>query len=276
MLWAGIGLSVVLLVGAASYGALTDDSSLSARVKFEQQGTLFGADEFTGSANQPPAPDRWSIEKGGGGWGNNEKQIYTDDPQNVRLDGQGNLVLEARAEQGRISSARVNTFGKIEFSYGLIDARIKMPKGQGIHPAFWMLGSSIKDVGYPRSGEIDVMELVNKGKPGHTAVHGPWEQPTRHSESKWKLSKETDTGVDLSDDFHTYWVARVADSVTIGIDDDVVAEFTRDDMPEGGRWVMDKPFFVVFNVAVGGDWPGQVDMNAMPATMMIDWVRVYG
>jgi beta-glucanase (GH16 family) len=225
--------------------------------------TLVGAEDFTGSWGTPPNPAYWGYDLGGGGWGNNELQTYTSNRDNVRLSGTGLLVIEARHSGTSYTSARVVTRGKVDFLYGLVEARIKMPEGQGLLPAMWMLGSNITTVGYPACGEIDIMELVNTGTIYHNAIHGP---VTATPNAKWTQGFDGYAGQNLSGDFHTYQVYREPGRITVGIDGN----------PVGAGWVFDAPFYLTFNVAVGGDWPGPpAATTPFPARMLVDWVRYW-
>jgi beta-glucanase (GH16 family) len=228
-------------------------------------------DEFDGPEGQPPNPRLWNIRTGGGGWGNSEKQEYTADAKNVRLDGAGNMVIEARADGGRLTSARIDTLGHADLRFGVIAARIKMPQGQGLHPAFWMLGNSLGSVGYPGSGEIDIIEIVNDARRGYFSAHGPMNDPT---EPKWKLSTNI-VGGNLATGFHTYWLSKQPGHLVIGIDEAPLATLDMKDLPAGANWVQDAPFFALLNLAVAGEWPGPLDLAVLPAQMLVDWVRFY-
>lgn len=276
----GVALVTTVLVSAFAglgvHAAIGEPSVRSQRLQLQRNVTLYGSDDFSGPEGAMPNPRLWSAETGGGGWGNNEQQIYTEDPSNVRLDGAGHLVIEARRDNDIITSARISTRMKLDFKRGMIQARIKMPAGQGLHPAFWMLGTSIDQVGYPDSGEVDIAETVNADGVVHAAVHGPWISKSPRPEPKWKLSAETAPQPHPSDDYHIYWISKEAGTIVIGVDDVAYAEFHRNSVPDGGKWVQDLPFYLLLNVAVGGDWPGEVDESAMPAQMLVDWVRIYG
>ncbi|MDV8068831.1 glycoside hydrolase family 16 protein [Rhodococcus sp. IEGM 1366] len=235
-----------------------------------------GSDEFDGAAGQPPNPALWGFDVGGGGWGNQEKQVYTDSVDNASLDGNGNLVLQARRTDKGFTSARIVTRDKFTFTEGTLAARIKFPMSPGIHPAFWLLGEDLETVGYPESGEIDIMELVHDGAEFHNAVHGPWVDPAAHSEGKWKMSSDGPLGSDASEDFHIYEVMRTVDSISIVIDGVVVGDYLRSEAPEGAKWVFDKPFYVLMNIAVGGEWPGPTDITTSDvSTMTVDWIRYF-
>lgn len=275
-----VQLVVVLMAASFTilgvFAAVREPKVASDRMELQRQVSLYGSDEFSGPAGSPPDKQLWSIETGEGGWGNDEQQTYTDSPDNVRLDGAGHLIIEARRVGDQITSARINSYSKMQYKRGMIEARIKMPEGQGLHPAFWMLGNSIADLGYPDCGEIDIAEVVNTGTVGHAAIHGPWISASPRPDRQWKRSAEYPAPVNLSDDFHVYWMRSEADEIAIGIDDTQYARFLRKDIPEGARWVQDYPFFVVLNMAVGGEWPGPVADESLPAQMIVDWVRVYG
>jgi len=131
------------------------------------------ADDFDGPAGAAPS-SRWRFQTGGGGWGNDEMQVYTDSPDNVSLDGAGNLAISARGSSAdRITSARITTQDSVEFTTGRAEARIKLPAGTGLHPAFWLLGSNIDEVGWPAAGEVDIIETLNDAAEYHTGIHAP-------------------------------------------------------------------------------------------------------
>ena len=214
----------------------------------------------------------WLPETGGNGWGNQELQFYTDRPDNVRVDG-GNLVIEARKEDhgGRhYTSARIKTAGKIERTYGRYEARIKIPRGQGIWPAFWMLGADIGQAGWPRCGEIDIMENIGR-EPDlvHGTLHGPGYSGAKAIGKPQRLDKGT-----YADDYHVYaveWEPRVIRWYRDGI----LYHTARSDTVTGD-WVFEHPFFMILNLAVGGAWPGNPDATtAFPQQMLVDYVRVY-
>ncbi len=221
-------------------------------------------DDFLGPTGAPPNPALWTTDLGSSaehGWERGSLQTYTDSPENVRLDGYGNLVIEARKSADGYTSARLVTRGKLLFPYGTIAARIKMPAGQGIWPAFWMLGANIDAVGWPQCGEIDIMEVVNTGSTYNIALHAP----NADVEQKGEIA-------DLAADFHDYWMTRREHSITVGVDGTTLATFTPDSLPKESEWVFDKLMFALLNVAVGGDWPGPPDSSThFPAAMIVDW-----
>lgn len=228
-------------------------------------------DEFDGTEGSALDSSKWSYDTGQTGWGNNEKQNYTDSTDNAYEDGSGNLSVTALSTSDGYTSARVTTEGKFEFTYGRVEARIKLPAGQGLHPAFWMLGTDIDDVGWPISGEIDIIETLNEADNYHSGVHAP--EPDSVTSQKVAASGPTDEL--LSDAYHVYWVERSPGKVVTGIDDTTLATVTPADLTGGSEyWVFDKPFYLLFNVAVAGDWPGPTTADTeFPATMSVDWVR---
>jgi beta-glucanase (GH16 family) len=229
------------------------------------------SDEFDGDAGAPIDERHWTHELGGSGWGNNEVQCYTDSPRNSSLDGKGNLCITARQEtSGRYSSARVITKGKFEFAYGKIEARAKLPKGRGMWPALWMLGANLPETPWPICGEIDVLEnLGHDTRTVYGTVHGPGFSG-RHG-----VSGRCFAAHDLAADFHIYAVHWDPGSIRWHLDDKCYHVVTPDDLP-GRRWVYGHPFFILLNLAVGGDWPGAPDAStAFPQTLVVDYIRVY-
>lgn len=222
-------------------------------------------DDFDGPPGAPPNPENWTIDVGPSavhGWERGSLQTYTDSPDNIRLDGQGNLVVTALKDGTNFTSGRLVTRGKLAFGFGTVVARIKFPTGQGIWPAFWMLGSNIDEVGWPQCGEIDIMELINNATTYHVALHARG----GNAEAAGPID-------DLSHDFHDYWMVRTESSVNIGVDNDLLKTFRPESLPDS-PWVFRDPMFVLLNVAVGGDWPGPPDVTTnFPATMLVDWVR---
>lgn len=230
-------------------------------------------DEFLGPAGSPPNPDLWTFDVGSNKknrWEKGSLQDYTNSPDNVRLDGNGHLVIQARrngsGSAASYTSARMITRGKMAFPYGTVSARIKFPAGQGIWSAFWMMGQNYETVAWPECGEIDIMEIINTGAKYHAALHGP-----DGSKRGFELTAKGPTP-DLSAGFHKYWVTRRKGDITIGIDSGALARFTRDSLKGNSRWMFEQPMFVLFNIAVGGNWPGPPDSSTtFPATMVIDW-----
>lgn len=238
------------------------------------------SDEFNGPAGSAPDPAKWNIEVGGDGWGNEELEYYTSRAANVALDGRGHLAITARREgytgaDGRTreyTSARLQTKGLFSTTYGRIEARIKLPAGAGLWPAFWALGSDIESVGWPASGEIDVMESL--GSDPFTlfgSLHGPEEGQSRGYSF---TAPERSVG-SLAKHFHTYGVLWTSSSITFTFDGAFYSTIARTQLSPQ-EWVFDKPFFLLLNLAVGGSWPGAPNASTrFPATVLVDWVRVY-
>ncbi len=230
------------------------------------------SDEFDGPANQLPNAANWRFDIGTD-WGNAQLEFDTDRPENVSLDGQGHLRIVARREafQGReYTSGRITTLGKREFREGKFEARIKLPIGQGIWPAFWMLGADFPTVGWPETGEIDVMEYRGQ-EPGVVlgSLHGPGYSGGNALTRRYTLP----TGR-FSDDFHVFTVTWTRDRIRWYVDGTLYQEITPNLVP--GRWVFNKPFFLILNVAVGGTFVGAPNAGTVfPQTMLVDWVRVY-
>ena len=244
---------------------------------------LVWRDEFSGPDGSAPDPKKWmyDIGVGGDGWGNRELEYYTDLAQNVRIR-RGNLVITALKEKFTggdgvtrdYTSTRLKTQGLFAQTYGRFEARIKIPRGQGIWPAFWMLGDDIDSAGWPKCGEIDIMENIGK-EPGtlHGSLHGP-SMTAGTSDATQIIALPA--GQMLAADFHLYAVEWEPDVVRFYLDETLYATFKKSEWPAGGHWVFDHPFFLLLNVAVGGDWPGPPDSTTVfPQEMLVDYVRVY-
>ncbi|MFF4735656.1 family 16 glycosylhydrolase [Streptomyces sp. NPDC001262] len=243
---------------------------------------LVWADEFRGPSYRGPDPAKWNFDRGAEPqWGNHEWQYYTDRHENVALDGDGHLVISARRERlpwmhctvgpCDITSGRITTKGKFSQAYGRFEARIKVPKGKGMWPAFWMLGANVDRVAWPGNGEIDVMEVLgHQPCTVHGAVHGPG-YVAKGLEQHMSLR-----GGSLSDDFHTYRVDWSPGRVTWLLDGKTYGTARSGQLRRGQRWVFDHPHYLLLNLAVGGDWPGAPDGGTpFPNQMVVDYVRVY-
>ena len=241
--------------------------------------TLVWSDEFSGSNDSAPDSSKWTLETGGNGWGNNELEYYTSRQQNAQIQN-GSLVINALKETytgtdgvtRNYTSARMKTSGKFEQQYGRFEARIKISYGQGMWPAFWMLGNDIGTVGWPTCGEIDIMENIGK-EPAmvHGTIHGPGYSGGTGIGSPFSLAKGR-----FADDYHLYAVEWEPNLIRFYVDNNLYATRTPADLPQGTKWVYDHPFFMILNLAVGGDWPGAPDnATVFPQTMLVDYVRVY-
>jgi len=236
---------------------------------------LLWADEFDGPAGQSPDPKKWRFDIGTD-WGNAQLEYDTGRPENVSLDGNGNLAITAREElyQGKsYTSARIKTKDLFEQTYGRFEARIHLPVGQGIWPAFWLLGGNIDEVHWPNCGEIDIMEyLGQEPRVLHGTIHGPGHYGDNAVSKKHMLSQG---GFHLG--FHEFVVDWKPDSITWSVDGFTYHTVRPEELPRGSTWVYDHPFFIILNVAVGGRWPGSPDETTVfPQTMLVDYVRIYG
>jgi len=232
---------------------------------------LVWQDEFDG--NSLNLSD-WTHELGASGWGNEEWQFYTDREENSYVS-DGRLIIEAKEESfsgSNYTSARIITRDQQSFMFGRIDIRAKLPEGQGIWPALWMLGDNFGTVGWPACGEIDIMELVGH-EPNivHGTVHwGPQGQSFSNSKSG---SYTLPTGKFI-DQFHVFSIVWEADQIVWMVDDNPYHTLTRNDV--NGNYPFNNSFFFIFNVAVGGRWPGYPDASTrFPQQMVVDYVRVF-
>lgn len=248
-------LLILLLAGTAA----------TAQVK---KGKLLWEENFNGKTLNEKV---WNFELGDGcpnicGWGNNERQLYTK--TNHRLE-DGKLIITAKKDGDKYTSTRITSAGKKEFKYGYIEARAKLPVGQGIWPAFWMLGSNIKQAGWPLAGEIDILEYVGK-EPDmvFTSLH------TKDSHGETINTKKT-RFEDIEEGYHTYGINWTKDKIEFFVDNNLVYTFA----PENKTvevWPFDQPFYFIVNVAVGGNFGGpQVDDTIFPQEFIVDYIKVY-
>lgn len=232
--------------------------------------TLVWHDEFDGPEINT---DYWTHEIGGHGWGNGENQYYTDSPENSFIE-DGMLVIQALEQNfmGKpFTSARLTTQDKVTQQYGRIEARIQIPTGAGIWPAFWMLGESFDTVGWPRSGEIDIMENIGSEP---TIIHGTLHGPGYSGGSGVGTSYRLPDRSPFHANFHVYAVEWEPGEIRWYVDDTRYNTITANGVP--GEWVYDQPFFMLLNVAVGGRWPGYPTADTeFPQRMLVDYVRIY-
>lgn len=245
---------------------------------------LVWADEF--DIDGAPNPQNWNFEIGDGtaqglpqGWGNNELQYYTDRPENVKVEN-GVLVITARKESfegSNFTSARLVTKGLFEQKYGRFEARIKVPFGKGYWPAFWMLGDDSNGDSWPQVGEIDIMEyLGDKPSTVFGTIHGPEFSGANSISKKFTLQDDRfDTG------FHVFGIEWSPDRINWYVDDKLYQSLTRKDVEKEtngqGEWVFnDRSFYMILNIAVGGNLPGNPNADTVfPQSMVVDYVRVY-
>lgn len=266
----GLGLGIVCSVGMAQ-----TSSSSAAAPKWK----LSWSDEFNGAHGSAPDPAKWVFETGGSGHGNNELESYTSRPANVQQR-DGDLVITARKEDftgadaisRHYTSARIVTKGMFSQAYGRFEASIKLPLGKGIWPAFWLLGDNAGTVGWPKCGEIDIFENIGESATIYSTLHGPGYSGAHGISAKFALS----AGEAVNTGFHLYAVEWAPKDIRFFLDNKLIAERTPADLPAGTTWVYDHPFFILLNVAVGGNWPGNPDETiTFPQQMLVNYVRVY-
>jgi beta-glucanase (GH16 family) len=253
--------------GASGSTGATDGGALPGWV-------LTWSDEFNGPDGSAVDSTKWVYDTGGGGWGNNELETYTSGTANAVIQG-GNLVITAAsAGASSYTSARLKTLGKFSQQYGRFEARIQIPEGQGLWPAFWMMGADINTVSWPSCGEIDVMENIGKEPSiNHGSLHMPATGGTTDDQLTGMYTAPG--GAKLGDSFHTYAVEWTSSTITFYVDD-MLYETQTQQGATGRTWEFNKPFFILLNVAVGGTWPGSPDSTTtFPQTMKVDWVRAY-
>ena len=244
---------------------------------------LAWSDEFNRKLGLPPDPKFWNHETGANGWGNNELENYVDDATHATIvadadatDKHALQILVTSNGKGGYESARLTTARKVSFQYGYVEARIRLAYGQGIWPAFWMLGANIGDsgVGWPRCGEVDIMENIGKtewlGK-NRSSLHGPGYSGGEAVGADFNLP----TGTAFHDKYHLFGMLWQKDSIAFSVDGKVFETRTPADVP-GKEWVFNHPFFFITNVAVGGGFPGLPDATTQyPQSMRLDYIRLY-
>jgi len=258
----------VLLIGA------------NAQAASESKWILSWSDEFNAKGGTSVDSQKWTAETGGNGWGNDELEYYTSSTRNARQE-HGSLIIEAIHEpyvgadglKRDYTSARLKTQHKFSQAYGRFEARIKMPQGKGMWPAFWLLGDDIDLVHWPNCGEIDIVENIGI-EPSiiHGTIHGPGYSGAHGIGSSFTLPDSEP----FSDDFHVFAVEWEPQEIRFYVDNHLYATRRPSDLPAGAKWVYDHPFFIILNLAVGGNWPGNPDETTrFPQKMLVDYVRVY-
>ncbi len=271
-LWALVGL---LFISFSMLSCENEDD-----LDVDRSWQLVWSDEFEGDAGQAPDSTKWVYDIGNGcdqasgcGWGNAELQYYTDRTDNVYLDGDGNLAITSRRESfagSAFTSGRITTKGTFEQAFGRFEARIKMPWGPGIWPAFWILGSNIDEEAWPQCGEIDIVEYRGQ-EPNiiHGSVHGPGYSGGNPITKTYGFPNDR-----FDVDFHVFAVEWGENYIDYYVDETLYLRVQPEDA--SGEWVFDQPFFILLNVAVGGNFVGfPTDQTPFPQTMLVDWVRVY-
>jgi beta-glucanase (GH16 family) len=263
--------------------SLLEDIQEQALSMFPEKATywkLVWNDEFNGNSLDM---SKWTFDVGGNGWGNNELQYYTNG-SNIKVLG-GKLIIEARKMPfggNEYTSARISTHGKASWTYGKIEARIKLPYGQGIWPAFWMLGENIDSAGFPNCGEIDIMEMGGStyGLENATiwgSLHRPNLSATDSDEIKSEMAFYKNAhGNWFNDDYHVFGIQWSSGQIQFYVDNHLYKKIRIPVSGKDGYSAFRKPFFIIVNLAVGGDWPGSPDATTdWPKQMEVDWVRVY-
>ena len=259
----------------------TNETSLAQeKLTLHSNWNLTWRDEFDGPDGSPVDASKWTAEVGGNGWGNRELQYYTTRIENAYQEN-GSLVIKAIKEKytgaDKVSrdytSARLITKNTFTTQYGRFVARIKVPQGQGVWPAFWMLGVDIDKVGWPKSGEIDIMEHIGKEPSNiYATIHGPGYFGKGGPSTVYSLPGKDK----FADDFHTFALEWEPEVLRFYCDDVLFKTATPKDLPAGTKWVYDRPYFILLNLAIGGNWPGSPDdTTVFPQVMLVDYVRVY-
>lgn len=239
--------------------------------------TLTWSDEFSAPSGSAPDPKKWAFDLSDNQ--NHELETYTRLPANAHIE-DGHLVITALKQKTtrpdgtfrEYTSARIFTHGIFSQTYGRFEASIRMPLGKGIWPAFWMLGDDIDSDGWPKSGEIDIVENIGEPTLSHSTIHGPGYSGAKGPTAAFTLP----AGQRVDTAYHLYTLEWAPNDIKFFLDNHLVAERTPADLPPGTTWVYDHPFFIILNLAVGGDWPGNPDSTTtFPQQMLIDYVRVY-
>ena len=231
--------------------------------------TVIFRDDFAGPPGSAPDPAKWRRETGAGGWGNQELQTYASHLANCHLDGHGHLVITAIRTDGgpagavAYSSARLNSV--FHARYGHIEARISMPCGPGLWPAFWMMG---RRAPWPACGELDIMEAINDCTRVYQTAHGP-DRPDRYPWHRKLAVTPAGSG------FHVYGADWSAGEVSVSVDGQVTGRLTREELDGTAAWPFDeRPMYVLLNLAVGGQWPGDPSPGTpFPASMLVNYVE---
>jgi beta-glucanase (GH16 family) len=266
--WADLTFAGVVPAGSHKISVASTTATSTYTLYLDKISTMKGpiVDEFTGKSGSAPRDALWGVRSGSGF----DSGIASYAANNVFLDGQSHLVIQAvRGKNGTYSSGWVWSKNDVSYGYGTITARIKMPKGQGIWPAFWLVGADSDTVGWPACGEIDVVELPSTTTTMYSTVHGPIAGTTSTQQAQI-----ISTLPDLSTDYHNYWVRHLPDEITFGIDNQTLGTMTPASLQPGETWVYNRPTYIMLNVAVGGPWAGSPDNTTIfPAKMLVDSVR---
>jgi len=265
--------TVALAIGPFGTSCGSSDEIVSPPARWVQ--TM--SDEFDGAEGTAPNSEIWTYDIGGDGWGNGQLEYNTDRIENVSHDGQGHLRIVAREESymgNDYTSARIKTQGLFQQKYGRFEARMKLPAGQGLWPAFWMLGANFPEVGWPECGEIDIMEFRGQEPDTvHATLHGPGYSGADPISQDFTLP----SGQTFTDDFHVFAVEWDPSRIKFYVDSEAYkTTLTSADVSARGDWVFDHEFFVLLNLAVGGGYVGPVGPDTVfPAEVLVDYVRAF-
>lgn len=260
--------SIILTVGLGMVISCNSEQEQTVITKTQ----LVMSEDFDESGAPDPTMWRFDIGTGNNGWGNNELQYYTDRTQNIKVE-DGMLKITALKESfmgSSYTSARILTKGKFEQKYGRIEARIKLPIGKGLWPAFWMLGANSDTQTWPQCGEIDIMEyLGSKPTSVFGSVHGPGYSGSNAISKDYTLTNDR-----FDNGFHVFGIEWDENYINYYVDNVLYNQITPADVP--GEWVFNQPFYIILNMAVGGNFPGRPNSETrFPQTMLVDYVRVY-
>lgn len=254
--------------------------SLAAPLAGAATGTLVWGDDFNQAVGATPDSTKWTYDLGNNGWGNNELENYTSDAANCSVvsdpdatDGKALAITAIKTSSGGYTSARIKTQGLFSTTYGMIEARMKLPVGQGMWPAFWMLGNNIGTVGWPQCGELDIMENIGSvPNKVYGTAHGPGYSGANGIQGVYTLASGQ-----FSSAYHTFAIQWAPNKIQWLCDGTVYQTLTPDNIPAGTSWVYnDSPCFMILNLAVGGNWPGNPDSTtSFPQTLYVDYVHVY-
>lgn len=270
-----LAASLGLLIGIALFALPIVSAESSDNYPSKGQWKLVWSDEFDGPKGSAPDKTKWSYDIGGGNWGNNELEYYTNKPENIFQEN-GCLIIRALEREYigfPFTSGRIKTRNKFETTYGRFEARIQIPYGQGIWPAFWMLGNTVGTTTWPQCGEIDIMENIGR-EPStvHFTVHGPSYSGAKGIGAPYGLRD----GQRFADNFHIFAIEWEPNVIRSYVDGQLYFTLTPESLPPNTTWVYDHPFYMILNVAVGGGWPGYPDDSSkFPQSMLVDYVRVY-
>ena len=265
--WSDYTVTGVIPAGTHVISLGSSNATLRRSLYIDKMTSMSGSlvEEFSGAVGTAPNTSSWT-PKTGSGW-DSGVEAYT--PKNVTLDGQGHLVIQALKTRTGYTSGWIESKNKVSYGYGTITARIKVPKGQGLWPAFWLKGADEDTVAWPKSGEIDIAEMPSTTTAIYSTLHGPISGTTNTQQVQLVSAVP-----DLSADYHNYWVRHLENEITFGVDDQILGTLTPQSLPAGATWVYNRPMQAILSLAVGGSWAGAPNSSTpFPSSMAVDWVR---